>query len=395
MKKITLGILVSFLIFLGGCLQKNADNSKPIIKVNGKIITKNMFKKELDQVYKRSGQKQVESNDPKSKFIYLVQKNRVVNDLIVKQLVKQEAKKRQITIKKSEVDKLIDNIARSMGGQERFKASLALNKIDKATFRENIKLDLLKRKLVASVIGDSKVTEQEIKDFYEKNKDKKFKHGEEVRASHILISASESDIRIRIQGENKDITKSELDKKVSEEMNKDKEKAQKIYNEVKANPDKFAKYAKQYSEDPSSAAKGGDLGFFSKDEMVPAFSKAAFSTKPGNLSKLVKTKFGYHIIKVVDRKEGGITPLDEMKPQIKRYLKGKKKMNVFRDLIENAKKSAKIVYLDKQYDPENIKQEYRELITAIKKLQAAKSPRIRRKPFPLQPTKKPLKKINK
>ena len=392
MKKITLGILVACLIFLGGCLQKKADNSKPVIKVNGKVITENMFKKDIDQAYRLSGQgqKQPDLKDSKGKFIYLVQKNRVINDLIIKQLIKQEATKRQIKIENSEIDKLIDNIAKSMGGQERFKASLVQNKIDEATFRENIKLDLLKRKLVASVTGNNKVSKQEVKDFYDKNKDEKFKHGEEVRASHILISASESDIKNRIQAENKDLTKSELNKKVSEEMQKDKEKALKIYNEVKANPDKFAEYAKQYSEDPSSASKGGDLGFFSKDEMVPEFSKAAFSTKPGVLSPLVKTEFGYHIIKVVDRKEAGVTSFDDMQPQIERYLEGKAKMDAFRKLIEDAKQSAQIVYLDKQYDPENIKKEYRELINDIRKSQAANPEKTQKsvKKTPIENTQK-------
>ncbi len=372
MKKLAVGLLVSSLIFLGGCIKsQKADKSDPLVKVNGRIITENMFQETLEQNYNLPEQKS-DNNDAKSKFIYLVHKNRVINDLIVKQLINEESEKRQIKIEETEINKIVDNIAKSMGGEDRFKASLAQNKIDEKVFRENIKFDLLKKKLVENVIGDSKVSEEEINKFYEDNKEEKFKHDETVRASHILISASEQEIRSRLESDdaNKKLKKEDIDKKVAKELQQVKAKAQKIYNEVKKNPEKFAELAKQNSEDPSSASKGGDLGFFSKEEMVPEFSEAAFSTKPGKLSDLVKTEFGYHIIKVVDRKQQGITPLDEIKPHIERYLDGKKKMDAFKKLIDTSRQSAEIVYIDKEYDPEQIKEEYHELIKELKEKQS-------------------------
>lgn len=371
MKKITLGFLAASLIFLGGCFNKKANEGKPIIKVNDGVIGEKTFNEVLEQSYNMSGQKEEDSDELKSKFIYLVHKNRVINDLIVRELIQQEAEKRQVKVENSEVDKVIRQIADSMGGEERFKASLALNKIDEETFRKNIKIDILKKKLVNNVAGESKITDEKIKNFYEENKEEKFKHDDEVRASHILISASEEEIINRIKSENSDkkLSEDELEEKAEEEMKKAKQKAKDIYKELKANPDKFAEYAKQYSEDPGSASKGGDLGFFAEEEMVDEFSKAAFSTKPGELSEIVKTQFGYHIIKVVDRKEAGITPLDEIKPHIERYLEGKQKMEAFSKLIKESKESAKIVYLEEEYDPENIKKEYRTLIEDIRKKQ--------------------------
>lgn len=385
MKKFAVGILASSLIFLGGCLKQKADNSKPIIKVNDSVITENMFKETLDQSYNLSGQGDgPDLKDPKSKFIHLVHKNRVINDLIVRQLIKQEAEKRQIKIEETQVDEVINNIAKSMGGEERFKASLALNKIDEETFRKNIRLDLLKKELVNNVVGESDISDEEIKEFYEKNKEDKFKHDQEVRASHILISASEEEIANKIKSESSDkgLSEKEIQEKVEKELEKAKQKAKDIYREIKENPDKFSEYAKQYSEDPASASKGGDLGFFAKEEMVPEFAEAAFSTKPGKLSDIVKTQFGYHIIKVVDRKEEGITPLDEIKPHIKRYLAGKEKMEAFAKLMDEARQTAKITYLEEKYDPEHIKKEYRTLIEDLRKAQETESKKAETKAEP-------------
>ncbi|HSA07142.1 MAG TPA: peptidylprolyl isomerase [Candidatus Gastranaerophilales bacterium] len=378
MKKITLGLMATCLIFLGGCAQQQkADNSAPLIKVNANVITENMFNETLKQSYSMSGQTQDEadSKDNKNKFIYLVHKNRVINELILRELIKQESEKRQLKVEAKEIDEVLDSIAKNMGGKERLEASLALNKVNEIDFRENIKLDLLKKKLVTSITGDSKIKEEEIKKFYEENKEDKFKHAEEIRASHILISASEADIKNKISSENKEkpLSEQEINKKTQQEMEKAKAKAQKILVELKANPAKFEESAKTNSEDPSSASKGGDLGFFGKEEMVPEFSKTAFSMKPGSISDLVKTEFGYHIIKVIDRKQAGLTPYDEVKANIERYLEGKVQMETFGKLMDASRQSANIVYLKEEYNPENIKKEYYQLIETLQKTQNAES----------------------
>lgn len=360
MKKTALGLLAGSLIFLGGCLpMQKADNSEPLIKINGTVITENKFNKAFEHGYNTSilGAKGVDLKDPQNKFIYLIHKLKVVNDLVVEELIKQEADKRHLKVENSDVNKVIDEISEKMGGKERFEASLALNKVDKKVFEEKIKLDLLKEKLVNNITGDLEISEKEINDFYKEKSESIFKHPKKVRASHILISASKEDIESAIQSENSDLAEEELNKKVEAQLAEAKAKAEKIYTQLKKDPEKFVELAKQYSEDPSSASKGGDLGFFSEDEMVDEFAKAAFSTKPGELSDIVKTQFGYHIIKVVDRKEAGITPLEEVKPHIKRYLEGQKKMDALKTLIETSKQDAKVVYEDESYDPQKIQKE--------------------------------------
>ena len=121
--------------------------------------------------------------------------------------------------------------------------------------------------------------------------------------------------------------------------------------------------AKENSDDTASAVKGGDLGFFTAKEMVPEFSKAAFSMKPNTISdKPVKTQFGYHIIMVTDRAAAGQTPYEKVKNDIKSYLENQKQLEMLDNLTESLKKTAKIEYVNKEYDPSYVKKEVQESI---------------------------------
>ena len=183
-----------------------------------------------------------------------------------------------------------------------------------------------------------KVSDAEIKDYYEKNK-KKYTQEEQVRAKHILISPSM--------------------KKISDK--EAKKLADKIYNQLKKGAD-FDKLAKKYSDDPGTKDKGGDLGFFPKGRMVKPFEDAAFSLKVGQISKPVKTRFGYHIIKVTGRKKAKTFTLDEVKDEIKSILQAKKaedmankKAKEFEQLakkygnVEKAAKEMKVKLYDSGY----------------------------------------------
>ena len=134
-----------------------------------------------------------------------------------------------------------------------------------------------------------------------------------------------------------------------------KAKAEAILKEVKANPDNFEKIAEQKSDDKVSGERGGELGFFSKTDMVPEFSNAAFSMKPNTISdELVKTNYGYHIIKVTDRMEAGTTPYVKVKDEIKFYLETEEQIKVLKKLTDGLMKIAKIEYIDSSYDVDNL-----------------------------------------
>jgi peptidyl-prolyl cis-trans isomerase C len=104
---------------------------------------------------------------------------------------------------------------------------------------------------------------------------------------------------------------------------KDEATAKEILAEVKANPDRFADLAREKSSDTVSAKKGGDLGTFGPGRMLPDFERVAFALKPGEISDVVKTQYGYHIIKVIERKEGEQKPLEQVKEQIRATLRNR------------------------------------------------------------------------
>ena len=143
------------------------------------------------------------------------------------------------------------------------------------------------------------LTEGEIKSYYDDNA-AKFTHERQVRAQHILFSIAP------------DAPENEVEKVRAQ--------AQKVLDEAKKGKD-FGELAKKYSQDEASAKKGGELGFFSSKQMDPAFSSAAFALKPGEISDLVKTSYGFHIIKSEEVTEARTAPLEEVKGEIEKAIK--------------------------------------------------------------------------
>jgi peptidyl-prolyl cis-trans isomerase C len=184
--------------------------------------------------------------------------------------------------------------------------------LDKSAEIEEKLRDLKKRLIVESYLKKKVETEAQVSDadlqkFYEQNKEK-FKTGEQIRASHILV-------------------KTEKD-------------AKDLLAQIKGGGN-FEELAKKNSVD-SSAAKGGDLGWFGKGSMVPVFEKAAMALKEGQVSEVVKSDFGYHIIKLTGKRGAGIRPLEEVKDQIKGAIMPSKQQEIFQKIKEDLKKNAKV-----------------------------------------------------
>ena len=130
--------------------------------------------------------------------------------------------------------------------------------------------------------------------------------------------------------------RSDNGKEVSEAKKKEaKKKAEEVLKKAKSGED-FAALAKEYSDDPGSAANGGDLGYFGKGVMVKPFEEAAFSLKPGEISGIVESDYGYHIIKVFDKVEGQ-QPLSAVKESIKTTLLNDKYLQYVKKLTKEAK----------------------------------------------------------
>lgn len=361
MKKLFLGMLLSLLVFTSGCAGLNG-GSKAIIKVNGQEITQKDFDDALNSQMQKTfiGAGKVDLKDQKNKFMTLVMTDKTVNELIIKEILEQEMAKRKIDVSNTEVNKAYDDIVKKLGGKDKVEEALKANGISQKEFMSNLKQEVKLKKLIDSV-SVTKVSDGEIKKFYNDNKATKFTRPDLVKASHILISASEDEIKTKITSENPKISETELKKEIAKEMAAKKAKAEDVLKQVKAKPEDFAKLAKKYSEDFTSAQQGGDLGFFSRKDMVKPFSDVAFATKPGDVSDIVKTNFGYHIIYVTDRKTAGTASFDQVKEEISLYLENQKKIEALQKLIAGLKNSAKIEYIDSKYDPKNVQKELKDL----------------------------------
>lgn len=246
-----------------------------------------------------------------------------LEQLISAELLYQAAGKLEI----KDLDKQID--AKIAQGKVRFKDELEFKKaikdleMDEKDLREYTRRDLLISRFVdTTFVSKTVVSEAEIRGFYDKNQEK-FKQDETVKASHILIG---------------------VDSKASaDDKKKAREKAEKLRKELVAGAD-FAVLAKGNSTCPSSQ-QGGDLGFFGKGQMVPPFEKAAFALKPGEISDVVETQFGYHIIKLTERKPASTTDFKDVKTKIEEFLKGQKVNESIQKYLADARKTAKIEIL--------------------------------------------------
>jgi peptidyl-prolyl cis-trans isomerase D len=222
--------------------------------------------------------------------------------------IKTELQQREVTI--AEI-KSADFISQVKIDDAEVKAYYEKHK-DKFQVQEQVKLEFV-RFSANDLIMKMQVTEEDSKRFYNENA-AKFQGDEKRRASHILIGFGPG--------------------ATPEAKAQAKKKAEEILAEVKKNPGKFAELAKKNSQDPGSAEKGGDLGMFGRGAMVKAFEDAAYSMKPGQVSDLVQSEFGFHIIKLTEV-SGQAQSFESLKPQIRAELMYQKALAKFSEEAEN------------------------------------------------------------
>lgn len=354
--KVLLSAACSVLLFAGCSV-----NNKAIVTVNGDAITKADYDKVMAVVEKNPQYQQApaEQKKPDSPMM-LMAKERIVQDLITRKLLDQEYKKRDISVTDSEIQAKKDDIIKQIGSKEKFDQLLKQNNVTEKQVNDDIANEIKVNKLIEKT-ANVKVGEQEVKDYYNQNK-QNFNYPQRVKASHILIEANPEMIKKAIIDADKDgkLTAAQINDKVKEQLDKKMALAKDVRAQAAADPKKFAQLAKKYSDDKGSAVKGGDLGYFAKEAMVKEFSNAAFNLKPNTVSDVVVTQFGNHIIIVTDRSAAGIAPFEQVKGEIQAYLEQNKKIAALQNLFNGLKSSAKIEFNDPSYNPENIQKELRQ-----------------------------------
>jgi peptidyl-prolyl cis-trans isomerase C len=244
----------------------------------------------------------------------------VLDDLVSYTLLKQEALQRHVVVTDAEIEARLGELRKRFGNNAAFEKALTEQKMTVEKLRDNARTDLLVNKLLEQeVVSKVSVKPADVSAFYEKNPDK-FKQPDAVRASHILI-----------------IVPPEADARAKAAL---KARAEEALKAAKSGQD-FGTLAKQYSQD-GSASRGGDLGFFPRGQMVPEFDKAAFSMQPGEISGLVQTQFGYHIIKVTERRNGGVVPFAQAAAQIQEFLEQQAQQDGGRAFVASLKAKGKV-----------------------------------------------------
>jgi peptidyl-prolyl cis-trans isomerase C len=316
------------LLFLAGLMLllsmaafgQEEDGKKEVARIQDRVITADELKKEMDSQASQFGVNMVAlPAEQKERY-----RKVILHRLIDKELIMGEGKKRKIEVPDAEVQAEVGKIKEKFPDPKVYESLLAQKKITQKDLDEKIKENLLLKKIIDDVTTPApEIPEAEVKKYYDEHP-AEFKREEEVKASHILLKVDK-----------------DADEKTKEEM---KKKIQDLRDKIVKGED-FGKLARENSDCPSGKSADGDLGWFGRNKMVPPFEKAAFSLKIGDLSEIVETQFGYHIIKVTDRHEEGTTKYEEVKDDLKEELKLRGKGEKFDEWLKK-EKEAKVKFVD-------------------------------------------------
>jgi peptidyl-prolyl cis-trans isomerase C len=286
-----------------------------LARVNGEAVTKANFDMLIKNMELGGGPIPAERRDEVLRTS--------LDRLITYTLLTQEAQKRDVTPSDTEVEQRLAEMRQQFPDQAAFQKALGERGMTVERLKADTRTDLAISKMMdAQVASVGEATDADAQDFYDKNPEK-FKQGEQVRASHILLLVDE-------QADEAKRTKARTDMEA-------------LLKKARAGED-FGNLARAHSQD-GSAAQGGDLGFFPRGQMVPAFDEVAFSLKPGEISDVVTTQFGYHIIKVTERKDASTVPLDQVKGQVKQFLTAQKKQQQADQFIAGLREKSTIEVL--------------------------------------------------
>ncbi|HUK82553.1 MAG TPA: peptidylprolyl isomerase [Verrucomicrobiae bacterium] len=248
----------------------------------------------------------------------------MLEELISRELVLQEGRAHPPADIDDKVKKQVTAVQARFGGEEAMLKALQDSGVTKDEYLGRLHDEIIIQYTLDELVErEVKVKPEDVKDFYDKNPDK-FVMPETVRASHILVRVPSG---------------------ASDEVKSNKLVQIKAARSLVVGGDKFADIAKKVSEDPGSAAQGGDLGYFQRGQMVPEFDQAAFSLKTNEVSDIITTQFGYHIIVVTDRKPAGERSFDDVKSDIEKYLTTAKGRDVVQQHVKELRDKAKVEIL--------------------------------------------------
>ncbi len=328
--------VIALALLLGGCgkdgesekssdLQTgkavDMDHDKVVATVNGEEILASEVAKEQSMLT----QQMAGRVDPaQMQTMAAGLKEQAFNNVLKRILLRQATDKEGIKVSEEEKTAKIEVVKNNFPSEEAFKEQLVLSGLSNEKFENEIEYTVKVEKLIEKMTATlEKTTLKEAKSFYDSNTDQ-FENPERVKASHILI---------KVEGDDSEETKAEKRKRIEG-----------LLTRVKGGQD-FADLASEDSDCPSSK-NGGDLGYFSKGQMVKPFEDAAFALEKEEISGIIETRFGYHIIKLMEKDVSSTTPFDEAGNEIVDYLFNMKKQIEVEKYIMALRDLAKIEYSD-------------------------------------------------
>src|SRR2546423_1469392 len=252
----------------------------------------------------------------------------IISELIERALIEAEAERRGAVIAADTLESRYRERVQAMGGDDAYRAYLNETNITDADFRQIVAGELKAEWLQQELSRDLTVEPQEAQAFYDKEKTNPqyaglFTEPERVHASHILINARRPQIRAALQAQGTR-DQARLDRLTAEEMNKHRARAAELLNQLKRGAS-FAELARRDSDDPASRERGGDLGWFARDAHTPRFDEAAFALKPGQLSAVIETEYGFHVIKAAAHQPQRTRGFNEVRARIEQQLLARKR----------------------------------------------------------------------
>jgi len=309
-------VLALMLVFLPARAQEKQSSEKNAALVNGVAISMEQYTKELNVQLARVSQQGMQVSDDQLAAL----KNNILDSLIEREVLFQQSQKVGIQVTDQMVDDQLAAIKKRFPNETEYKNALAKMNLSEEEVKVQIKRGLSIRELIDQQITSKVViTDEESKSYYDKNP-QMFKQPEQIKASHILI---------KVDAKADEVKKAEARKKIEE-----------VQQKLKDGGD-FAALATEYSEGPS-ATQGGDLGYFGRGQMVKPFEEAALALKPNEVSEVVETRFGYHLIKVYDTKPEQTLAYVDVKDKINQRMKQEKVEKEAVQYVDTLKKDAKI-----------------------------------------------------
>ncbi|MEC8957287.1 MAG: peptidylprolyl isomerase [Nitrospinota bacterium] len=305
----------------------NIEIPKLVARVNGVDIESKYIQFRLSQIIKKI-------NRP----LTIKEKTSIVKDLIekeiVRELINQQGKKEKLVLDNKMIETELESLRSAYSSGDEFNNALKTRNINLEDIKKSMQIDLNARQLLnAQIKGKINISNEDVKKYYEENKSK-FQRPEAYHARHILAAYFPPEA-LRNQ------TIKELKKNKEFFARMAEEKIDKVIEELKKGAD-FKELAKNQSDDESSRETGGDLDYIYKGIFDESFDEAAEKLNPGEISEKIKTRFGFHVIQLIEKKPPELATFDEMKPGIQKHLFLEEAKKQVASYIEELKQTASI-----------------------------------------------------